>query len=197
MKTIEAKSFEERVESKLSWSDKNHHVSNVEVVLTKPEGSYLVKEWYPGGNLITDAADIYYVKKLTGVTPAQNENFLNAQCELANPSTQVEPAKNHVYSNLTSPINASRKVKTTGYPKASDTDTDNTGPVGADIMTYAYSWTTAEAVANGIKNGAMYDHSSPLAGTLLFSLFKVTSFNKTNADTMKLFNNIESLGVAV
>jgi hypothetical protein len=193
-----ALSFKERLEARFRYMDThNTEYSNVEAVLTRPESqnsSAYVKEWFMGANIVTNDGDTYYSIKSIGGTPATNENFLQARCELANPASQATQAKTDTYDEMTTPITASRQTIFATYPRrdgATD-DTDNTGGgTGAtsDIVSYKYSWATGDFNATNIKNGCLHDNASPVAATKLLTHFGLTTFTKDASSTLKLFVN--------
>lgn len=193
-KRIHALNFEERLEARYSYQDKNHvDHSNVEAYVTKPEGSYNIVEFYPGQNWVTNDGDIYYSIKAMGASPATNENFQQARCELGNNATQSTQAKTDTYDEMQSPITDSRQTIFSGYPRrdgATD-DADNTGggTTNSDILSYKYSWTTGDFNATGIKNGVLHDNASPGAATKLLTHFGLSTFTKDAQSTLKLFVN--------
>ena len=197
IKVAPAQSFNERIEAQLSYMDRNHvDHANIEAVLTRPESynsTWHVKEWFMGANIVTNDGDIYYSVKAVGGTPATNENFLQAQCELANPGSQTAQAKGDTYGTMLTPITASRKTIFSTYPRrdGQTDDADNTGggTTNSDIVSYKYSWTTGDFNATAIKNGCLHDNASPISGTKLLTHFGVTTFTKDSSSTLKVFVN--------
>lgn len=194
---IEAETFDQRLEHLRSWQD--HQPAwydprdNVVAVRTRPEGNHFLKEWFYGRNIVTDNGDIYYAKKGAGETPAANENFLQARCELRNLADT--PAKADNYGDMLGPITASRKTISATYPKTNDTgDPDNTGDA-IDAVSYSYSWTTTDFNDAAIQGGCLHDNATPVAGTKLLTHFSIASFGKTSSDTLKLFVNHMMNGV--
>lgn len=198
-KRVHALSFEERLEARYSYQDKNHvDHSNVEAYVTKPEGSYNIVEFYPGNNIVTDSGDVYYSLKAIDGSPATNENFKQSQCQLANPSSQTAQAKTDTYATFntgSAAIAASLKTISSTYPRrdgATD-DPENTGggTSTGDIITYKYAWTTGDfnATSPTIKNGALFDNASPVSGTKLLTHFGTTPFGKDASSTLKIFVN--------
>jgi hypothetical protein len=196
-----ALSFNERLEAQLHYMDvaKTDH-SNVEAVLIRPESynsaSY-VKQWFMGANIVTDAGDAYYAGKAMDFTPATDENFKVSVCTLANPGSQTSQAKTDTYQQFnaggTAAITASQKAISAGYPRrdgATD-DADNTGggTGSSDILSYKYSWTTGDFNAAAIKNGALYEDTTPVNATKLLTHFGVTTFTKDSSSTLKVFVN--------
>jgi hypothetical protein len=52
--------------------------------LQKPEGSYQVKEWTFGSNLVTDLGDEYYAQRGVGGTVTNDFVYANGRIELRN-----------------------------------------------------------------------------------------------------------------
>jgi hypothetical protein len=196
-----AMSFDERVEAQFHYMD-THKVdhANVEAVLTRPESynsTWYVKEWFMGANAVTDAGDIYYSIKAVGGSPATDENFLVSVCTLANPGSQTSIAKSDTYQQFnaggTAAITASQKAITSTYPRrdGQTNDAENTGggTTNSDIVSYKYEWTTGDFNATGIKNGALYEDTTPVNATKLLTHFGVTTFTKDSSSTLKVFVN--------
>jgi len=184
----------------LSWSDHQPHNlsryspydprNNVVAILNPGTCD---AEWIYGRNIVTDDGDIYYAKKGAGESPATNENFLQARCELR--TTTDTPAKGDTYTSVAGPITASRKTISATYPKTNDTgDADNTGDT-VDSVSYSYSWTTSDFNDPDIEGGCLHDNASPVAATKLLTHFTITTFAKTSSDTLKLFVNHTMNGV--
>jgi hypothetical protein len=177
--------------------------SNVIAVLGKPEINQtsrarqeIIKEWRYGANIVTNDGDIFYAKQAVTEVPAANEDFEAGRMELQNPAIQDTPAKTDTYTQLTTPIAASRKVFVAApdYPLRNDADTDNTGD-GVDVATYLTSYTTTDFNATGINGGAIHDNAAPVGATKLLTHFTIPAFNKTASDTLKMFVNHNMNGV--
>ena len=194
-------SFDERMESFLSWKD--HCPSyfsrgveldpnnNVCIVRSTYDGVDLVgKDWMYGANLGTNDGDKYYAKQACEEAHGSNEDFSDstARIELQNPSSADTPAKGDAYQQVSNPVTASRKAFDSNYPKTADADSDNTG-AGVDVVTYLTSWTTSDFNATGIKGGAIHENASPVNATKLLTHFTISSFDKTSSDTLKVFVN--------
>ena len=152
------------------------------------ESSSGEKTWYYGKNIVTNDGDLYYAQQAveTG-TPTSDFGGSDGRMELRTGS--ATPAKGHVYSDVTTPVTASRKAIDAGYPKVSDSDSDNTGS-GTDIVTWRTSWTTSDFNANAIIGGCIHvGGASPASGAKLLTHFSLTSFNKTSSDTLKIIVN--------
>jgi len=199
MIAIKPMSYEQRLayERFQSWADHQPNYldrytpydprNNVVVVLSRQEGNDVFRDWMYGANIVTDDGDIYYAKKGAGETPAANENFLQARCELRNMADT--PAKGDTYTSVLGPITASRKTISGTYPKTNDTgDADNTGDT-IDTVSYSYSWTTGDFNDAAVQGGCLHDNASPVGATKLLTHFSITSFNKDSSSTLKLFVN--------
>ena len=151
------------------------------------------KTWLYTHNIVTNDGDLYYAQKSVGGTPTSDFGGSDGRMELRTGS--ATPAKAHVYSDVTTPVTASRKVKDNTYPKTADDDSDNTG-AGADIVTWRTSWTTSDFNATAIIGGCFHvGGASPASGSKLLTHFSITSFNKTASDTLKIFVNHTFNGV--
>ena len=151
------------------------------------------KTWYYAKNIVTNDGDLYYAQQAVETTPTSDFGGSDGRMELRTGS--ATPAKGHVYSDVTTPITASRKAIDAGYPKVSDGDSANTGS-GADIVTWRTSWTTSAFNANAIIGGCIHvGGASPASGAKVLSHFSITSFNKTTSDTLKIFVNHTFNGV--
>ena len=151
------------------------------------------KTWLYTHNIVTNDGDLYYAQKSVGGTPTTDFGGSDGRMELRTGS--ATPAKAHVYSDVTTPVTASRKAKDNTYPKTADDDSDNTG-AGADIVTWRTSWTTSDFNATAIIGGCFHvGGASPASGSKLLTHFSITSFNKTASDTLKIFVNHTFNGV--
>ena len=151
------------------------------------------KTWLYAKNIVTNDGDLYYAQKSVGGTPTSDFGGSDGRMELRTGS--ATPAKAHVYSDVTTPVTASRKVKDNTYPKTADDDSDNTG-AGTDIVTWRTSWTTSDFNATAIIGGCFHaGGASPASGAKLLTHFSITSFNKTASDTLKIFVNHTFNGV--
>ena len=143
------------------------------------------KTWLYTHNIVTNDGDLYYAQKSVAGTPTSDFGGSDGRMELRTGS--ATPAKAHVYSDVTTPVTASRNAKDNTYPKTAYDDSDNTG-AGADIVTWRTSWTTSDFNATAIIGGCFHvGGASPASGAKLLSHFSITSFNKTASDTLKIF----------
>jgi hypothetical protein len=151
------------------------------------------KTWLYTHNIVTNDGDLYYAQKAVAGTPTSDFGGSDGRMELRTGS--ATPAKAHVYSDVTTPVTASRKIKDSTYPKTADDDSDNTGS-GTDIVTWRTSWTTSDFNATAIIGGCFHvGGASPASGSKLLTHFSITSFNKTASDTLKIFVNHTFNGV--
>ena len=79
------------------------------------------------------------------------------------------------------------------YPQTDDQDGDNTG-AGVDIVTWRYSYTTAQGNVVDIIEGAIVDNDTTPTAALCHFLF-AGIFTKTSSDTLKVFVNHTFTGV--
>ena len=151
------------------------------------------KSWLYAKNIVTNDGDLFYAQQAVGETPTSDFDGSNGRMELRTGS--ATPAKGNVYSDVTTPVTASRKALDSNYPKTNDGDSDNTG-AGTDIVTWRTSGTTSDFNANAIIGGCIHvGGASPASGTKVLSHFSITSFNKTSSDTLKIFVNHTFNGV--
>ena len=151
------------------------------------------KSWLYAKNIVTNDGDLFYAQQAVGETPTSDFDGSSGRMELRTGS--ATPAKDDVYSDVTTPVTASRKALDSNYPKTNDGDSDNTG-AGTDIVTWRTSWTTSDFNSNAIIGGCIHvGGASPASGTKVLSHFSITSFNKTSSDTLKIFVNHTFNGV--
>ena len=166
---------------------------DLNICIVKINGETGEKTWYHTKNIVTNDGDLYYAQKSVAESPTSDFGGANGRMELRTGS--ATPAKDDVYSDVTTPITTSRKAKDSGYPKTNDDDSDNTGS-GTDIVTWRTSWTTGDFNATAIIGGCFHvGGASPACGSKLLTHFSITSFNKTASDTLKIFVNHTFNGV--
>ena len=166
---------------------------DLNICIVKTNGETGEKTWYHAKNIVTNDGDLYYAQKSVAETPTSDFGGSDGRMELR--TVSATPAKAHVYSDVTTPVTASRKAKDSGYPKTADDDSDNTG-AGTDIATWRTSWTTSDFNATAIIGGCFHvGGASPASGSKLLTHFSITSFNKTASDTLKIFVNHTFNGV--
>ncbi len=187
-KVIEALSLDERIESKLSYMDKNHvDHANVEAVLTKPEGSHLLKQWYWGHNLVTLDGAIYYAQQGANATPTNDFSSASGRFILRNQADT--PVDTDTYAGVLGPIAASNNTFVATYPKTNDTgDPDNTGD-GTNVVSWCSLWSTSSFSDAAIQGGCIHNGGGTPAGSLLTHFSFASSFGKTTSDTLKVFVN--------
>ena len=160
---------------------------DLNVCIVKENTTTGQKTWLYTHNIVTNDGDLYYAQQAVEGTPTSDFGGSSGRMELRTGS--ATPAKAHVYSDVTTPVTASRKAIDAGFPKVNDGDSDNTGS-GTDIVTWRTSWTTSDFNSNAIIGGCIHvGGASPASGTKLLTHFSLTSFNKTSSDTLKIFVN--------
>lgn len=159
----------------------------VAVLINQDSGN---KRIIHGVNIVTNDGDVYYAQSACGETPTDDFDAGTAGIRLGSDNTT--PTKTD--TDVTTFLAGTNKAVEATYPQTDDQDGDNTG-AGVDIVTWLYSYTTAQGNANGIIEGAIADvHAGPTTAALTHFLF-AASFNKTSSDTLKVFVNHEFLGV--
>lgn len=142
----------------------------------------------PGLNVVTNDGDLYYAQSAAGETPT--DDFDGASSGLRLGSSNTAPTKSD--TDVTTFLTGTDHALDATYEKTNDDDSDNTG-AGTDILTWRYSYTTAQGNASGIQEGAVVDDRTTPTAALCHFLFGA-SFNKTSSDTLKVFVNHEFLG---
>ena len=166
---------------------------DLNVCIVKEDTTTGQKTWLYTHNIVTNDGDLYYAQQAVEATPTSDFGGSSGRMELRTGS--ATPAKGHVYSDVTTPVTASRKAIDNTYPKVNDDDSDNTGS-GTDIATWRTSWTTSDFNATAIIGGCIHvGGASPASGSKLLTHFSITSFNKTASDTLKIFVNHTFNGV--
>src|SRR5688572_2560282 len=153
------------------------------------------KRTYVSKNIVTNAGDLYYAQRAVDALPTDFTNgsaVFDGIMELYNGASSA-PAKGNNRSNMTGLVTGSAKAMDSTYPKVNDSDPDNTG-AGTDKVTYRVSYATSEANATGIAD-VVITNPSPGASEPLLLQAEFTPFDKTSADTLKVFVNHEMNGV--
>lgn len=143
-----------------------------------------------GVNIVTNDGDIYYAQLAMGDT--LTDNFQAAGAGLRLGSLTTAPVKSN--TDVGTFLSGTDHVIDASYPTSNDTDPDNTGS-GLNVMTWTYSYTTAEGNVNNIAEGAISDvRAGPSTAVLTHFLFPAV-FNKTSSDTLKVIVNHTVVGV--
>lgn len=147
------------------------------------------REVFATKNIITDSGDQYYAELGAGETPT---NFGTPFMSLT--TAQNAPSKTSDFSDLTTIVASGTLAIDGGYPQTNDSDADNPGTVGIDIITWRRSWGTSQANGTIIGEGI---HQSGASGTdpLLNHAAFGASITKTSSDTLKTFVNHRANGV--
>jgi len=147
------------------------------------------KEIIVGKNIVTDAGDVYYAELGAGESPT---NF--AAPDMALTTAQNAPSRTTDFSDLTTiPTGGTQDIDAT-YPMTNDSDANNPGTTGTDIVTWRRSWVTANA--NGTIIGiAIFQSAASGTDPLLMHAAFGASFVKTSADTLATYVNHRFNGV--
>lgn len=148
-----------------------------------------IEQAIPGINIVTNDGDVYYAQSIAAETPT--DDFDGGSSGLRLGSASTTPVKTN--TDVGTFLSGTGHALDSGYEKTNDDDADNTGS-GTDIVTWRYSYTTAQGNANGIAEGAIVDNITTPTAALTHFLF-AASFNKTSSDTLKVFVNHTANGV--
>lgn len=141
----------------------------------------------PGINIVTNDGDAYYAQVAAGETPG--DDFTAGGLRLGDDNTA--PTKSD--TDVTNFLAGTGHAEDATYPQTNDGDADNTG-AGVDIVTWRFSYTTAQGNAAGIIEGAIVDNITTPTAALTHFLF-AGAFTKTSSDTLKVFCNHEFSGI--
>lgn len=141
-----------------------------------------------GVNLVTNDGDVYYAQQACEETP--DDDFDGGSGGLRLGSDNTTPTKTD--TDVTTFLAGTGHAVDGTYPQTDDQDGDNSG-AGVDIVTWRFSYTTAQGNANSIIEGAIVDDITTPTAALTHFLF-AASFDKTSSDTLKVFLNHEFLG---
>jgi hypothetical protein len=144
----------------------------------------------PGLNIVTTKGDVYYAQLAMGDTITNDFQGAGAGLRLGSDSTAPTKADTDVGTFLT----GSDHAIDVGYPKSNDADVDNTGS-GLNVMTWTYSYSTAEGNVTGIAEGGISDVRAGPSTALLTHFLFASTFTKTSSDTLKVIVNHSVVGV--
>jgi len=141
----------------------------------------------PGLNIVTNAGDVYYAQ--LGAGEAVTNDFAAGGLRLGDDNTA--PTKGD--DDVTAFLAGTGHAIDAAYPKTDDDDGDN-GDAGTDVVSWRYSYTTAQGNAADIIEGAIVDNIVTPTAALTHFLF-AAAFGKTSSDTLKVFVNHTMNGV--
>ena len=158
--------------------------TKIVAVLEKADGSTEVHETK---NVVTNAGDVFYAQRATGATPTDfwTSGAFDGRMFLSQATTT--PAKNQTFAALSSIQNTGGTAMIAGYPKANDTDTDNTGR-GTKVVTYACSFGTGSTYTN-VADVAIAKAAASGTDPILMRALFTSTFTKATTDTLKVFVN--------
>lgn len=190
---IESETYEQRLERMHEYQDKKHKWPNVIAVVTRPEGNHAIKEWHLTNNIVTNAGNVFYAQKAAGQTPTNDFTGASTGRIELRTGTVATPLATDTYASVTTPVTASRLAIDSTYPKAGDTDPDNTG-AGTNIVTNRYSWTTSSFSGTSMLGGCIHSggNSPSPSGTptpLQCHWNFASPVTKTTSDTLKTIVN--------
>ena len=100
---------------------------------------------------------------------------------------------------VTTIVSGANKPLSSGYPKVNDTDVNNPGTVGVDILTWKFQFGVSDAnYTNPITHIAIHETGATFGSgstdTLLNATALASSRTKTSSDTMTIYANHNFLG---
>ena len=164
--------------------------TKIVAVLEKADGSTEVHETK---NVVTNAGDVFYAQRATGATPTDfwTSGAFDGRMFLSQTATAASKTQN--YSTISGTIqNTGGTAMVAGYPKANDTDTDNTGR-GTNVVTYCCSFGTGSTYTSVADVSIAKTGATGIDPLLMRALFTST-FTKATTDTLKVFVNHTMLG---
>lgn len=167
--------------SKNKKQDKVPLIENVILILENKETGE--KKEIRGRNIVTNAGDQYYAQMACGETPTNDFDAGTAGLHLGTGFVSADKDDTDVDTEDT----AGRMAVDSGYPKTNDDDADNGGS-GVDIVTWRYSYTTAEGNITDINELAIVDSLTTPTAALCHAQIS-PAFTKTSNDTLKIFVN--------
>jgi hypothetical protein len=145
---------------------------------------------FTGKNVVTATGEVYYAQRASGLSATETTKTYgitdNASIHLGQGTTGGGDSDDtDVNTTITGMYNTG--ALESGYPKANDTDGDNTGKA-TDVVTWCYYWSTTEGTGTKINEGAVVDSLTGASAALCHFDFGST-FDKTASDTLKVFIN--------
>lgn len=137
----------------------------------------------PGINIVTNDGDIYYAQMAAGETPDDDMDAAASGLRLGSDATLPTKTDTDVTVFIAGTAHALDAI----YEQTDDPDSDNTG-AGPNIITWRYSYTTAEGNAGTIEEGAIVDNRTTPTAALTHFRF-AAAFGKSASDTLKVFVN--------
>lgn len=165
--------------------------SNVVALLRHDDGSFDIFKTH---NRVVTTGLQYYAQKIGGVNPT---NAFNT-CVLGNPSSNDTIALGDNYSDLGSPITASKKTITSNYPQLNNQDSDNTGR-GQYVYTWKFEWGSSDfntEGANNVRSGVITLATATGSNPILNHWNFATAFPKLSTSALILWVNHSLSSVA-
>ncbi len=163
---------------------------NVLAVLGRPYKDGFVREIIPASNIVTDAGDLHYAQR------AVSEALTNAfdRFIMCSAGTPGKAADFDDFTEVTYTSGDSEKATEAGYPTRNDADGDNSG-AGVDIVSHLATYATGDFVNSvQITHGVICNAAPGAAAPILTGWAFAAAFDKTAADTLKVFVNHEMSG---
>lgn len=138
-----------------------------------------------GHNIVTNAGDIHYAKKIIGETSSLDTLYLRLGTDSSNPTKDD--------TDVNAYIDPSSRIVDSGFPQRNYTDEGNTNG-GENVITYKITYDVGEVVANGVIEGALVDDPDNPTEALNHFLFD-EAFDVTDQDQLIVFINHAFVGV--
>ncbi len=167
------------------WKPDRMAMSGVIVAVLDGPGGRRVHRTH---NIVTTAGDVFCAQKIAGETPT------NAFANLELGSKAVPTTSKASTTSSITKINNTEKPPSVGYPKANDSDPDNTEG-GTNVTTWKYAYGKADFNAPSITEGIIKVASAGDGQPVLCHFAFASAFEKTANDTLTVFYNLESKGV--
>jgi len=138
-----------------------------------------------GHNIVTNAGDIHYAKKVMNETSNLDTLYLRLGTGTDNPTKDDTDVNNY--------IDPSARQVDSGFPQRNYTDEGNTNG-GENVITYRITYEVGDVVANNISEGALVDDPNSPTVALNHFLFD-SAFDVTDSDQLIVFINHSFVGV--
>ena len=143
-------------------------------------------------NIVTNVGDTYYAQR--GAASLATFTFNKGMCVAANSGRVSSKAATFQFFKMGDGTRTGRQSFDAGYPKANDTDTDNTGRT-VDAVTYKRTYTTAQANYTIKALGVCRVNATSAAGAnsrvlLSYKTLSAAAWvTKTSSQTLVLYIN--------
>lgn len=160
--------------------------TKVVAVLERSNGEVEVHETK---NIVTNDGDVFYAQRATGATPTNFWNVTVFDGNMFLSTTAATPTKADTFATISANIvNTTGQVISAPYPKANDTDADNSGK-GPNVVTYACTFSTGQGPYTNVADVSIAKSGASGSAPLLMRAKFASTFTKATTDTLKVFVN--------